>query len=63
MSRTDKDAPYRYGGSRHRYWTTTDGHAQFTRQCRRRVRRAATMSLRAGIEPAPKTTVGYEYWD
>ena len=63
MSRTDKDAPYRFGGSRHRYWITERGHAEFTRQCRRRVRRAAHMALQRGDEPAPKHPAGFFYWD
>ena len=63
MSRTDKDKPYRLGGKRTQYWCSLGGHAEFTRQCRRRARLKAKAQLRKGIEPEPRYPVEEEYFD
>lgn len=63
MSRTDKDAPYRLGGKRRRYYTSEKWHAWFTRECRRQARARASTAMRTGREPEPRYPVERSYYD
>lgn len=63
MSRTFKDRPYRLGGQKHPYYVAPDGHAEFTRQCRRQARAQAKAALRSGVEPEPRYPGMYAYFD
>lgn len=63
MSRTDKDAPWSHGGKRRKYWTSEKWHARFTRDCRRRARRAAQRDLDRAGDPAPKYPIEHQYYD
>ena len=63
MSRTDKDLPRVLGGKRTRYSVSGNTHSWFTRDCRRKARRAAQRDLDRTGDPAPKYPIEHIYYD
>lgn len=73
MSRTTKDIPWTilkergimFGGDSypHKYYISPKHHAWFTKQCRKKSRRAAKQELRRGQEPQPKSKFAKLYYD
>lgn len=66
MSRTCKDRPWRLGGDRHAWVTTSNhgAHAKFTAAMRRKRRREENLMVKMGEEKlSPRSRWRYKYFD